>query len=304
MKPFEYMRMTIKFKVLESEVYSYFLGSFIRGNFGMYLKKTICPFGMRRSCENCLIQKKCFYAEIFESQSDTSTSGRNIPHPFVIDVLEEDDMDEKKNGDLSFDIILFGPALKNYEFFILVFSEMGKKGIGKNRIKCQHVIIDSHEGHVIYSSEKEKILRSPKISTFEFSAKEPTNHLKVTYLSPLRLKRERVFVTTPDFESLIRSSLRRLFYLEEHYGTVTDLPTKEIIEESTKVKTAATDLRWVQRVRYSNRRKYRMNLGGLMGTQEFEGIILPLHIDLLRFASIFHLGKSSTFGHGKIEVIK
>ncbi len=302
MKPFPYMKLTVRFKDLEAEIYPYFLGSFIRGNFGMYLKKTVCPFGLRKPCDNCLIHKKCFYGEIFEPEKEASTSGRNIPHPFVLDTRDEEYVEGMKCTNLTFDILLFGPALKNFEFFILVFSEMGKNGIGKTRIKSREVIIEDHNGEPVYSSQTQRIERSPQVLTFEFDTHPPCERLKVTYTSPVRLKREGKWVGTPDFEILIRAALRRLLYLESFYGSAAGLPTKEIIESSTHIKNVSSDVQWVKRFRYSNRRKEKMNLSGIMGTQEFAGNILPLHLDLLRFVSIFHLGKSSSFGHGKIEV--
>jgi hypothetical protein len=301
MKPFQYMKLNVKFRGLEGEVYPYFLGSFIRGNFGMYLKKTVCPFHFSKSCEDCLIHKKCFYAEIFEARMETTDFGQNIPLPFVIDLVNPGET-EAVHSDLEFGILLFGPALNNFEFFILVFSEMGKSGIGKRRIKCKQVLVEDHDGQVIYSSGKEKILASPRLLNFEPQAKGFTDRLQVCYRSPVRLKREGKIVQEPDFEVLVRAALRRYVYLEQLYGTPADLPFSEIIEESTRVRTVASDIHWEDRVRYSNRRRHKMNLGGLLGRQEFAGSISPSHLNLLGFASIFHLGKTSTFGHGKIEV--
>lgn len=301
MKPFPYMKLTVTFKGLAGEVYPYFLGSFIRGNFGMYLKKTVCPFHFRKSCDACLIHGKCFYTRIFEARGEEGARDRDIPLPFVIDLVDRTDTGAAEN-DLEFSILLFGPALENYEFFILVFSEMGRHGIGKHRIKCREVTIAGHDGRLIYSSRQEKILHSPSLSSFKFNGSGAADRLEVSYRSPVRLKRDGQLIRTPDFETLIRSSLRRFVYLEDLYGTLEALPTAEIVEGSAGVRTIASDVRWVDRYRYSNRTRMRMNLGGLMGKQEFAGDILPFHVDLLRFVSIFHLGKSSTFGHGKIDV--
>lgn len=302
MKPFQYIKLNITLKELDGEVYPYFLGSFIRGNFGMYLKKTVCPFHLHKSCDECLIYKKCFYAKIFEAQREISDHDWNIPLPFVIDLEESNYPEPVRNSDLIFKILLFGPALNNFEFFILVFSEMGKKGIGKQRIKCKEVIVEDQARKLVYSSQKENILHTPKPLCFEFDAETAVQRLVVSYRSPLRLKRGGKIVQEPDFETLIRSALRRLVFLESLYGTPIELPTREIIEQCAAVKTAVSDVHWVNRFRYSQRRKFRMNLGGLLGRQEFAGDISPFHLDLLRFSSIFHIGKSSTFGHGKIDI--
>ena len=302
MKPFPYMKLSVYFKDLEASINPYFLGSFIRGNFGIYLKKTVCPFGLRKPCDTCLIQKKCFYGEIFEPEKETTTFGRNIPHPFVLDIRDEENLKEEKCTGLMFDILLFGPALANYEFFILVFSEMGKNGIGKARIKSGEVIIRDHNNESIFTSQTQRITCAPQVLNFEFAPHLPCERIKVTYTSPVRLKREGRLISEPDFEILIRAALRRFLYLEGLYGSAAVLPTKEIIETSIPIKNVSSDIKWVKRFRYSNRRKETMNLAGIIGTQEFVGNILPYHLDLLTFVSIFHLGKSSSFGHGKIEV--
>lgn len=301
MKPFQYMKLTVTFRGLADEVYPYFLGSFIRGNFGMYLKKTVCPFHFRKSCDVCLIHGKCFYTRIFEARGESGSRDRDIPLPFVIDLVDRGSDGAVKN-DLEFSILLFGPALENYEFFILVFSEMGRHGIGKRRIQCREVLISDQSGRLVYSSAKEKILLSPSLSDFQFTGGGVARRLEVSYRSPVRLKRDGRLVRSPDFETLIRSSLRRFVYLKDLYGTSEELPTAEIVEGSVGVRTVVSDVRWVDRYRYSNRTRLRMNLGGLLGRQEFAGDILSFHVDLLHFASIFHLGNSSTFGHGKIDV--
>ncbi len=306
MEPFKYMKMTVTFKGLEESVYPYFLGSFIRGNFGMYLKKCVCPFGFSRDCQSCLIKNKCFYTEVFEAGRGGVSPETGVP-PYVIDIAGDRFTEDQEVKDLSFNILLFGPALRNFEFFVLVFSEMGKKGIGKKRIKCKEVSVNGHDGKLIYSTKTDKLVSVPEELAFQFGSTQPVNRLKVRYRSPLRLLKNGKMVESPDFENLIRSSLRRLIYLERLYGTdipAADipLPTREIVAQSTKVETVTNNVQWVHQVRYSNRSKTKMDLGGIIGVQEFKGKIQPYHQDLLKFASIFHLGKSSTFGNGKIEL--
>ncbi len=301
MKPFKYIKMTVKFNGLEQSVFPYFLGSFIRGNFGMYLKNSVCPFGLHRECAHCLIRKKCFYTEIFESDIG-STYGKVVVPPYVFDITGDQFGSEEKVKDLAFNILLYGPALRNYEYFLLVFTEMGRRGIGKNRVKCREVLIEDPNGKLIYSTRHRQLVNEPPELTYRFGRTPPVERLRVSYRSPLRILKDGRAVRVPSFESLIRSALRRLIYLETVYGAGISLPTTQIVEQSTQIKTIANNVHWVHQYRYSNRRRRKMNLGGVLGRQEFQGNIQPYHLDLLRFASIFHLGKSSTFGHGKIEV--
>jgi len=302
MKPFQYMKLSVRFKGLDTPVYPYFLGSFIRGNFGLYLKKVICPFRIRKECDGCLIRARCFYGEIFESQVEKSQSGKDIPHPFVLDIKEEQYRDEETCSDLSFDMVLFGPALNNVEFFILVFSLMAREGIGKSRIKSKEVIVRDHNGEMVYTSKEQKILKMPQVLSFEFGNRAGTRKVRIAYCSPVRLKREKKWVDVPDFEVLIRGALRRVMYLKGVYGESEVIHTGEIIQSAGNVRTSFEELELVDRYRYSNRKNVRMNFGGIIGKQEFEGDILPVHIDLLEFVSVFHIGKSSSFGAGKVGI--
>jgi len=249
----------------------------------------------------CIIRQKCFYAQIFEADQESRSA--RVP-PYVIDIaaVGGEGSGETEGADLSFDILLFGTSLANFEFFLLVFSEMGRQGIGKQRIKSRRVEIKGADGRLIYSSEQDKIINAPVSSTFIFSTVEPVERVRVSYRSPLRLLKNGRLIEVPDFESLIRSALRRFIYLMNLNNQSVSLPTSELVAQSAQVQTVSSTLQWVNQVRTSNRSKLKMNLGGMIGAQEFVGRILPLHLDLLNFAAIFHLGKNSTFGLGKLDI--
>ena len=61
-------------------------------------------------------------------------------------------------------------------------------------------------------------------------------------------------------------------------------------------------LHWHDLPRYSSRQKTRMKLGGFMGKIFFSGSLLPFEEALLSAAELFHLGKNTSFGLGRIEV--
>jgi hypothetical protein len=67
------------------------------------------------------------------------------------------------------------------------------------------------------------------------------------------------------------------------------------------VRVTATDLRWQDWQRYSNRQGRAMEMGGFVGTVEIAGDLAPF-LPLLRSAEVLHVGKGATFGLGRIAV--
>ncbi len=295
-----YLKLKVELLDLEKKVYPYFLGALIRGNFGYYLRKTVCPFKRRRNCENCIIKNKCFYYSVFETIKERDKLGKNVPHPFVIDV--------PFNGkdylqDLKFSITLFGDVTNNFEYFILVFYEMAKGGLSRTRIKSKRVVIKDENEDIIFDSLDGKIVKKPEIKEFElkkaiFEAEE----ISINYLSPLSLYSNKKPILNPNFESIIRASLRRYIFLTRDYGQPISLNTDYIIEKSKFIELMKSDVRWLNLKRYSSRKRRKMKFGGIVGEQQFKGNFIYEHLGLLKFAEIFHIGKQASFGYGYINI--
>ncbi len=300
MAELKYLKLKIEFKNLEKKVYPYFLGALIRGNFGYYLRKTVCPFNIRRRCNKCIIKEKCFYYNVFETIKERENMGENAPHPFILEVPFNED---EYLDTLNFSVILLGDALKNYEYFILVFYEMAKGGLSRSKIKARRVLIRDEFDNLIFDSKDGKLLRKPRYKTFslkdnDFKAKK----LEIHYITPLRLFSEKKPVENPNFETLIRALLRRYMYLTNDYGNPIELDTKKIIESSKGIETVSSNVKWIKLKRYSSRKRRKLFVGGLIGSQSFSGEFSFYHLALLKFAEIFHIGKQVSFGHGQIKL--
>lgn len=302
LKPFAYLRLSVEFRGLEKPVYTYFPGSFIRGTFGFFLRKAVCPFRLKQPCESCLVQQKCFYWEICGLEKQEELTGKNIDNPFVLDIEEQGRKKGERNSDLSFAIVLFGPALKHVEFIILVFLLMGREGIGKERMKCREIVIRDGQGKLVYSSLEQKQVALPQPWFYEFGKQKGNQCIRVKYLSPVQLDQERKWVYPPKFETLVYEGLQRIIYLQEIYGSREPISTREIVKSSQNVHSVWEYVKVVKRLKYSEQKKEKVDWGGIVGIQVFYGSILPVHMDILRFVSIFHLGRNSSFGSGQFRV--
>ncbi len=62
-------------------------------------------------------------------------------------------------------------------------------------------------------------------------------------------------------------------------------------------------LKWYDWERYSTRQDTRMKMGGFVGEITFEGNIEPF-MPLLKAGEILHVGKGTSFGLGKYEIVE
>ncbi len=298
----EYINLKVNYYGLSTPLYPYFIGAFIRGNFGLYLKRISCPFRGKKNCYNCIIKDGCFYFNVFEKDRNGK---EQIPHPFII---ETDYFFEKKLYDISFNVIVFGEIVKNYEYFILVFYELWKNGFGRRKIRAKKFEILSR-GKLIFSSGKgEKILERPVKKEFSLKdrGEKGVRRVFIKLKSPLRLMRKGKALRRVLFEDLIRASLRRYILISKNYGEGGEVFKPERIKftvgEAKNVETLKDETLWVEYSRYSTRRREKLRFRGLKGEIEYEGKFLEEHTALLRFAEIFHIGSLTSFGYGKIAL--
>jgi hypothetical protein len=127
-----------------------------------------------------------------------------------------------------------------------------------------------------------------------------TIHLK----TPLRVKQENHLTADLPFHTLIRAALRRISSLFTHYGSgEPDLDYKGLVRRAQAVETVDSTLGWLDWERYSNRQEAKMLMGGMLGSVTYSGNLKEF-IPLLRVCEEVHLGKQTTFGLGKIEIIE
>jgi len=281
-------------------------GSTFRGAFGTTFKK-ICCFRKQSVCSECLLKDKCAYSFIFESSpSNSSKKLRNleeIPRPFVI----EPPLTEKNYfvpGDkLDFNLVLIGKAIEYLPYIVYTFIEMGKRGIGKNggSFKVEKVI--NQKSEVIYDGKSEIINNNNSLVKIETPEKDIGNTLKLSFLTPTRIKYQGHYIDRPEFHIIVRSLLRRISLLMYFYcGQELNIDFKNLIFQSENVKISNMALRWVDWQRYSSRQDTKMKLGGFVGDVIYAGDIKQF-FPFLFLGECIHIGKNCTFGLGKYKII-
>ncbi len=286
-------------------------GSTFRGGFGNAFRRVVCAL-KRKDCMDCLLKSRCVYAYIFETSPPEATEvmGMNkyekVPHPFVIEPPKEKQRIYEPGEKLSFCLLLIGRAVDYLPYFIYTFEELGKTGLGKGRGKYRLLSVTDHEKPV-YSFE-DKTLRTAPVSelilpdAFSFGSWQQSVTLRC--LTPARIVYQRELVSQLDFHILMRSLLRRLCLLYYFHCEAREplWDHKHMIAEAEKVVIKHNSLQWQDWERYSARQNVRMKLGGVVGDIIYKDVP-DAFMPILRAGELFHVGKGTSFGLGKYEIV-
>lgn len=263
--------LTIGVKGISIKPTHAFTGSTIRGVFGRGLRQATCPY-VDASCENCRYFDKCIYAEFFENVSKSPK--------FILDI-------DFNSHSFDFQILLFDHATSYLPHVIIAIENMCQIGFGMPRQKFEFKNLTIN-GEII--SFKESINPSEYILTF--SPSFPSGNYKITALTPIRIKQKDGYVHSKlDFKSFIRQIAMR-------FGELTDTNMDKF---EVKFDKFEQNFKFYDLERYSNRQRTKMQFGGIMGDMRVYGLD-ERSARLLELATLINVGKSTTFGLGKMKV--
>jgi len=245
-----------------------FIGSTIRGAFGVGLKRIVC-INPSRKCKGCFAKDGCLFYDFFE--------GENPKYALNIDL----------SAKVEFDLLLFEEAALKAPYVISALHKAFKEiGITKERKKIDFKLYFN-----------DKLVFDKEFFEFENEAvefNENKNVKKLILKTPLRIKENNRFVRDDvKLETILRSINHRKSKFQNRPLTK--------LEFTPEYKIKKQNFSFVEFGRFSNRQKTQMLFGGLVGEMEFE------YIDensqkLLNLGSLIGVGKQTTFGLGRIEI--
>jgi len=281
-----------------------FKGSTLRGGLGHALRRITCAL-RRKSCDSCLLGATCAYAFLFKVKEESGPLRR--PHPYALAPPNEERRHYTPGDALSFSLLLFGKANDYLPHIVYAVQEMGRSGLGKpsaapGRFRLESVRLDEAE---LYNNNGTLTLPGslPELLPGQACQRLGPDSLALTCEAPLRLKHNNRLQTELPFHLVVRAALRRISSLEATYGNGEPaLDYKGLVARATSVRCVERSCRWVELERYSNRQKTSMLIGGLQGTNIYQGDNLAEFLPLLRYCEVTRLGKQTSFGLGRIKV--
>ncbi len=302
----EIVHLRVAFRAAE-DIDIPFAGSLLRGGLGAALYRLAC---VREdlACADCFLRPHCLYPALFEpGDRADGPAPRRGPRARRFAIVPPERISK---GPSSFDLKLFGPPPGSMPYLLYALVEMGRAGIGHEKVPLEVERIESlgppgGGSSVVWEARGLFPERTRPFSAGEvFDASSPSGpprRIVLDLLTPLRMKEAGRIRSGLTPARLVRAALRRLIDLGDSLGPSWPRGWPGVLEAAGRAVLLGESVRWFDWGRYSRRQDRAMRLGGALGTIEIGDVPGEL-VPILRTAAFFHLGKNTTFGLGAIEL--
>lgn len=302
-------RFTLRFRSLT--LLPPYKGAVFRGAFGTSLRRLLCV-SQQSNCQPCLLRDRCLYMALFEPTPPPGyhDAGKfqQAPRPYVLNPPLIKRQVFHPGEDLDFEMVLFGQATAALPYFIYIFQEIGRRGLGPKR-GLYELLQVSHLNHkklfkVFDSTTSTLAPFNPETGPPEPLLEDQSiTQVSLTFLTPLRLKAKGDLVTCLTFPILFERLTQRLALLAGIYNSprTQELDFISLTAKAKNVAVARDEMHWHDWERYSRRQDAAMKFGGLAGKITFSGPLGPF-MPYLRLGEAVNVGQATTFGLGRYRL--
>lgn len=274
--------------------------SALRGGIGEMLLRQHCI--RDRNCENCSFCSACIvqnfmYAK-YQKKPDFVTTGESIG--FVIEA-EHGKKWYEAGESFRFSLTLFGNTIVYLNPLVQAIYMLGQVGLGEKKAKFQIAAIENRKGEPIlyHGAIYYKNYQIETLSDYIQERKETlTNPTTIRFSKPLTIKYRGEFIQQFDIRAIINGATRRIYMLDCYEGI--DTEEAKFYEDLPQIKKQSVQQKKV--MRHSSRRQQSMEMKGITGKIELDGIREEI-LDYLLAGEITHIGKNTRFGFGKYELL-
>lgn len=279
-----------------------YAGSAWRGAFGHALKRLVCVT-REPACPSCLLYRSCVYPYLFETPPDPTTGKLRkypaAPHPLV--VRPGPGGVHAAGASVTVDVLLFGHGNRHLPYVLHAFAQAGQRGIGQGngRLELDQVTQQMPAGdwRPIYRPGG---ALQPLPPTLIEPPPGPAR-LRLALETPLRLRQAETLLGPDAFQfgALFANLLRRISLLTTfHTDTPLETDFAGLSRAGWAIPHRAARLRWHEWARYSSRQDALIQMGGLIGEIDLDGVGLEPFWPYLWLGQWTHAGKGAVMGLG------
>jgi len=269
--------------------------------------KRMCCIARGRICTDCILKNECIYSHDFETivpkDAAPAKGCDRVSHPTIIE-SEPFDAKNQQINNIKLTIIFLGFAIRHISYYYYALNNGGRRGILKERIKYKikdavscgrSLIVDENNINTDFAAE---VFNLPDCNGGDAGQ---TKSILVQLLTPLRFKLRGAYTQNFDGNDFKTMLYRRLKTLCAFYGEAASLPGLNFLNDWVLDEKSFL---WQDYTHYSARQKSAMRLGGITGSMVVSGRFNMADEALLSFSELFHAGKNTNFGLGKMRIWK
>jgi hypothetical protein len=275
----------------------------IRADFAdIFRKVTGCDCG---SCEKCPQATDCPYQQIFSQamHSDPSAIKRfqkpPLPFAFNPQLLPKA---PNKGDSCEIGLTLVGIAINHVVHFLdavgFMFGHPESRWTGvADLVKIESVDYLGNRAIISQNGSRAVLDRFHVLSLdgLEKSAVLPTDELRLTFATPLRIIKDGRPLRELSFSALVMSLLRRMSAIAFYYCYLDlDLDYKWLAGQSREIVISANEFSWVE---------WDKSLSGIIGSGTWTGNMADFQ-RILIFGEYLHAGKGAAYGMGRYHMEK
>ncbi|MGK0551961.1 CRISPR system precrRNA processing endoribonuclease RAMP protein Cas6 [Enterococcus faecalis] len=283
---FTYLPLIIRLRCEKAGRLPDFLGSTLRGALGWLL----------------LESKSDVYTYLFDNQRISSTKA-HLVKPYFVEPPRPKAY-YRQGEELAFSLVFLGNADIAAAEVMRILTKQSFLKIGAARLIFKLVTITHGTNYKTIWDVQSPTLTYTNLRSVSLPYERQSGHwASIQLQTPLRIRRKGQLVTDLDFPTIIRNITTRLVELTEGYGgTVNRENIEQLCETSKQVSLISSSVCYHKMVRYSNKINEKMDFSGMLGSLTFEGE-LAAYTPWLNAARLIHLGRNTTFGCGKLDVV-
>ena len=303
-------------------------GNMLRGGFGHAFRR-LCCVPQCKDAKTCPLAVSCPYKAVFEPSpplgAERLSKNQDIPRPFVFRAPQTQQTRFEAGQRFEFGLVLIGRALDFLPYFVLSFRELAAEGLGLNRAKCNlervkqvkafsnGTGLQDCQSVVIYTAEDQLFRAASVPSTDEWiksrlhdafvrEVDSGAKRLTMRFLTPTFLRADGEIIHRPDFHHVFKRLRDRINALSTFFGGgPLDADFSKLGRRAEKVRTVASEVKWVERYRTSSKTKQRHDLSGFIGEASYEGDLTEF-LPWFTMGELIHVGKHTAWGMGQYEL--
>ena len=283
------------------------IGAVLRGGFGWVLKELSCRVdGI--DCGECPLARTCAYGYVFRTPVPRCCSDlkpyTHAPHPFAFRPPMLDQV--KGQTEIDVDLMLVGKATEFLPYFRIALAELGRRGLGKERIKFTISQIQCLRTgrHLDRSQDAGSELAFPlELGQTDQATEGYYKDMNLFFLTPLYLKTDGKKLYRFDFRVFILSLIRRLEDLALwHCGVDLHGQFHHLVEAAEHVRVTKKQTQYLDFWRGSASQGQHIPVGGLSGGVSLFGSLNQFEL-LFKAAESVGVGNKTSFGSGQVKFV-